>query len=94
MSAGDASNKQETEVSTSSSFDYRDTAAIVLTAEEIVIFEASKEYAVILYESSQLPKARISLARVKIQSFKKMLNRFCVTGGWRSSGMLNKNSSP
>jgi hypothetical protein len=55
LSAGDASNKQETEVSITFSFDFRDTAAMVLTAEENVIFEASKEYAVILYESSQLP---------------------------------------
>ena len=42
--AGDASNKLETEAL--SSFDYRDTSAIVLTAEENAILEASKEYAV------------------------------------------------
>ena len=44
LRARDASNKQETEAS--SSFDYRDTAAIVLTEEEKAILEASKEYAV------------------------------------------------
>ena len=44
LRARDASNKQETEAS--SSFDYRDTAAIVLTEEENAILEASKEYAV------------------------------------------------
>ena len=38
-----ASNKLETEAS--SSFDYRDTAAIVLTVEETAILEASKDYA-------------------------------------------------
>ena len=42
--AEDASNKLETEAS--SSFDYRDPAAIVLTAEESAILEASKDYAV------------------------------------------------
>ena len=42
--AGDASNKLETEAL--SSFDYRDTSAIVLTAAENAILQASKEYAV------------------------------------------------